>query len=131
MESSVFYQFRTHCPFAYENYLETIREDDYELLYRGKDCGVYSFNDLIKGVRRMPDDWREVDEEFVKKEFGHRLRCRMWLRGVMQDELAEAIGVSQSCISSYIRGTHMPNYYTIIRIAQVLRCSIDDFRYHF
>ena len=44
-----------------------------------------------------------------------------------QEELAKAIGVSQTTISRYITGQCIPSFFTIVRISDELCCSLDDF----
>jgi transcriptional regulator with XRE-family HTH domain len=43
-----------------------------------------------------------------------------------QREFADAIGVDESTISRYLRGRIMPTARTIVNMAYVLDCSIED-----
>lgn len=44
-----------------------------------------------------------------------------------QEELAYAIGVSRTMVSRYMTGQSIPSFTTVVRIAEVLFCSLDDF----
>lgn len=46
-------------------------------------------------------------------------------RGISQQELAEKTGVHQSHISHIEKGLKMPNVLMLVKIADVLNCSID------
>lgn len=58
-------------------------------------------------------------------EFGERLTWLMNYTWTSQEELAEAIGVTQATISRYMRGLQMPDIDNVIAIARELNYSID------
>lgn len=60
------------------------------------------------------------------REFSINLRRMMWDARMTQRELADLSGLSESCISRYLNGTHAPSYKAIINLAYVFGCSIDD-----
>ncbi len=43
-----------------------------------------------------------------------------------QEELAEAIGVTQACVAMWETGKALPNSDKLPKLAEVLGCSIDD-----
>jgi putative transcriptional regulator len=47
-------------------------------------------------------------------------------RGLTQDELAQAVGVSRQSIISIERGRYTPSLYLALRIAQFFQCSTDE-----
>lgn len=46
-----------------------------------------------------------------------------------QKELADAIGVTEATISSYINKKRMPGVKALVNISHVLCCSMDDLMY--
>lgn len=46
---------------------------------------------------------------------------------ILQEDLAKEIGVSQQSISRYVNGDCMPSIFTLIKLSEVLFCSLDDF----
>lgn len=47
-------------------------------------------------------------------------------RGLSQDKLSKALGVTTSIISRWERGPNMPNYPNLRKLKTVLHCSYDD-----
>jgi transcriptional regulator with XRE-family HTH domain len=48
------------------------------------------------------------------------------LAGYTQAELAELLNVNQTAVSSWERGTYIPNAQRLPKIAEILRCQIED-----
>lgn len=46
--------------------------------------------------------------------------------GLTQVELAERIGISQGSLSSYENGKDIPSVNTLIRMADVFKCTLDE-----
>lgn len=68
-----------------------------------------------------------MSDEQILKLFSKNLRKIMKEENTSQEDLANAICVNQSMVSRYVSGQSMPSYPTVIRIADVLFCSLDDF----
>lgn len=68
-----------------------------------------------------------MSETELLKIFSKNLRKIMKEEKMTQKKLANEIGVDQSIISRYITGQSIPSFFTIIKIAEALFCSIDDF----
>lgn len=60
------------------------------------------------------------------REFSINLRRMMWDARMTQRELADLSGLSESCISRYLNGTHAPSYKAIINLSYVFGCNTDD-----
>ena len=58
--------------------------------------------------------------------FSNRVHSRLKELKMSQRELGDSIGVSSVMMSRYMTGQAMPKFYTIINIARILKCSIDD-----
>ena len=65
------------------------------------------------------------EAEFLRI-FSDNLRYSLEYANMTQRDLADAIGVDESTISRYLRQRLMPTIKTIINMAYVLDCNIDD-----
>ena len=90
---------------------------------------VLIYEDPFHAVRKLPVDSEEMNEEQFRREFGRRLRRIMEHKGVTQAELSDATGILQYMISGYINGKHTPSFYIIHKLANALKCPVDDLRY--
>lgn len=59
-------------------------------------------------------------------ELGENLRNARMDAGLRQHDLAQQIGVSESCVSQYENGKRMPNLRTASIMSDVLDRSLDD-----
>ena len=57
---------------------------------------------------------------------GEKLKAARLAAGLTQAQLAEAVGCLQKDISRYESGQHEPGALTLKKMAQALRCSMDD-----
>ena len=80
-------------------------------------------------IRTLPQDSMNITEEECLREFAIRFRAIMGRKGFTQQMLSEKTGIPQSVISRYLNGRSMPGLYNIDKIAKVLNCSVDEFRY--
>lgn len=58
--------------------------------------------------------------------FHQELRSRRMAAGFTQQQLSERLGVRQSVVSLYEKGSSMPSLDVLIKMADTLNCSIDD-----
>lgn len=59
--------------------------------------------------------------------FSKNLRRMMKEDNIRQEELSNEIGVSQQMISRYMNGQSIPSFITVVKIADALFCSLDEF----
>ena len=59
--------------------------------------------------------------------FSRNLKKMMKEDHMKEECLADETGISQSMISRYVNGQSMPSFLTVVKIADVLFCSLDDF----
>jgi transcriptional regulator with XRE-family HTH domain len=64
-------------------------------------------------------------EEAPLKDFGQRVRRLREKRGLTQDELATAIGVTIGIVSRYERNVHLPTADKVVALARVLHVTAD------
>ena len=66
-----------------------------------------------------------------KLQIGTRIKVARMLRGLTQDNLAEKLNVSTSCISRYETGVAVASIATLIRIAKILDVGIEYLLYDY
>lgn len=117
-------------PFVKEDEIEEARMvNDFDVLFVFKngrriliDSDTYYFRELY------PED-HELTDEQRRYEFKRRLRTMMRRKNINQEELARCLGTTQTVISRYVTGESVPSYIVMEKIAEILNCSMDDFRY--
>lgn len=62
----------------------------------------------------------------MSEEVYTRIRDYRLERGLTQDDLAQAVGVSRQSINAIERGRYTPSLPLALRFAQFFRCSTDD-----
>ena len=68
-----------------------------------------------------------MDEMMLLEIFSKNLKRLMKEENMNQEELANEIGVDRSMVSRYITGQSIPSFLTVIKMSEVLFCSLDDF----
>ena len=63
----------------------------------------------------------------IKKTFGRVLRRAREARGLSQERLAEAVGVSDDSIGNAERGLSIPRFEVVVELARALGVSVADF----
>jgi len=62
----------------------------------------------------------------LRSRFGERIRELRALKGLTQEELAEAVGVSTDFISLVERGKRAPSFENLERLAQVFELKVSE-----
>lgn len=71
-----------------------------------------------------------MTEQEWREEFSARLkRIRHQNKKYNQKQLAEATELTDATISNYNKTKRMPDAKTLVKLAQVLNCTIDDLIY--
>ena len=68
-----------------------------------------------------------MNEERLLEIFSKNLRELMKENNINQKDLAYETGIDQSRISRYMAGKSMPSFFTVVKLSEVLFCSLDDF----
>ena len=71
----------------------------------------------------------ELSDEELRYKFSFKLRRLMQSRYMNQTELSKATGISAISISHYMNGRTLPDYKNLLRIANVLTCSVSELMY--
>lgn len=124
----IFENFKRYFPSIAEKTVHWYPSGRHEITVRLNDRSKVYFNDLTKGVRRVPeyDDSEKMSEEEWRDRFGTKLADVINDKGISQRDLAEAIGVSTIMISKYINGKTSPSSYTLSKLAKVLECTVSE-----
>ena len=113
-----------------EDILHIVEVNDWDILIALKDGRKYIYDTYTNYHRQIfYDDINDIPEELERKRFGLALSEIMERKHITQEELAKRVGTSQTMISHYITGRYVPNYSVTVKIAKVLNCSTDYFRY--
>lgn len=64
--------------------------------------------------------------EHLRRDWGERLRAAREKAGLTQVDLALAVGVTQMSVSAYELGRRTPSDAARMRLAEALRCRVDD-----
>lgn len=103
--------------------------NDHEIVFIFEDGSRVIYDDFDKTIRSITNVNSTPTADQYKKDFSIRLHRLLCYKGISQQELADLIGVDQSIISKYMRGTHAPSLYTACAIAKALNCSLNDLVY--
>lgn len=118
-------------PFIKKSDIEEIKETNgWDLIVIFKD-GRKIIVEKDTGYHRtlFYNDLNELTEEQEKREFACALRTMMNRKCMVQEDLAELVGTSQTMISRYMSGRCLPNVVMGRKLAKALGCSIDEFFY--
>lgn len=129
MSKYIYDNLRMYFPFVINESERIVENGNWELIAYLKDGTVFSYNDYLKTLRKLPNDSKNMTETECRHEFGIRLKRFMDRKGVSQSELSNLTGISMQSISNYITGKASPSFYNADKIAKALNCSIEEFRY--
>lgn len=118
----------SYYPREYEAAVDFIHRPD-EIIFRLNDGSWRLYDCLENRLMVLPDNERDMTEEDYRRVFRRRLLRHMRFKGVSQNELAEAIGLSRNTVSKYITGKSTPSAFHLAKIARALGVSADEFRY--
>lgn len=99
-----------------------------EITIRLKDKTLAT-HDLIgsrtRFLHRDPESTALSEEDWAK-EFGINLGAKMRKAFMSQSDVAERLGVSQATVSNYLNGKRLPNAHRLMRLSEILNCSVTD-----
>ena len=65
-------------------------------------------------------------ETIMEKTLGERIAEKRKAKGIKQDELAEAMGVSAQAVSKWENNVSCPDIMTLPSLAKILGCTVDE-----
>ena len=112
-------------PHVYRN-IASIIERGINIYLRTWDNKLYVYEIAGNEVKLVANDIHNISEEEQRTELGRQIYYRLRFRGLLQAELAEFCGVTQTAISYYINGIKSPNVFVVSKIAEYFECSINE-----
>ena len=106
----------------------SIYQDGYDIILKCDDGSIYALDDTCDKLRQIRRTTVITEIEF-NREFGYRLKRRIWASGMTHKQFSDAVGIGESSISNYCSGKRLPSFVTLDKIAVVLNCSTDEFRF--
>ena len=87
-----------------------------------------SVNNTMRDVTKfyIREQSIDVDEAAWRREFGHKLQRAIAEKGMTQEKLSDATGISRQMLSRYVRGTSTPSGYILSRIVNALGCDVRE-----
>lgn len=132
-DRDIYEDFIRMCPYVKGEVKAWFTNEHLELFAELKDGSAYRYDYITKtfGWFRSMDELLDspLDEDEWRKCFARRLYKKMVMKGVTQEVLAWKTGISQSTISSYIRGQVLPTIFKFRKIIEVLDCDAEDLLY--
>jgi DNA-binding Xre family transcriptional regulator len=129
MKDTLIQTARDYYPGIMKDAVECHEDGCMGLIIRLADGEVIQYDALEHTIRTLPPNSDALSEIECRREFAMRLRRIMYLKGVNQQYLSEATGITAVTLSNYMRGKVTPNFYNVDKIAKALDCSIEEFRY--
>ena len=104
--------------------------DTFELLITRNDGTKDLYNSLEHGYRRICPEKQDIiamGKESYTMEFAWRLNSLMVNAHKTIEDLSEITGLSVASLYLYARGDVLPNFYTVILLANALDCDLNEF----
>lgn len=84
--------------------------------------------ELDNRIKMVDGDIRDLSEEECREIFALRVKYRLFMRSLTQEDLSERTGISRLMINRYLTMKATPSWYNVIKIARALNCSVDELR---
>lgn len=121
--------FESHYKYFYDKMIDWYAYGYYEIIAILNNGARLIYNQMSGSIRFIKDDEHELSEDEWTKSFSVTLKQKVSTKGLTQKDLSDATGISKVSISKYMSGKSIPSYYNMIKIAQVLDCSVSEFGY--
>ena len=128
-EESLLRNFEMLDPFAYSRMVNYEMPDKFSLIVTLDDGRKLLYDDIADSTRYLNLDPTSLTDDDLLNEFRYRLRHAMSIRGFNQIRLSEETGISEAMISRYLTGVSVPSFLNVMKIARVLKCSLDELWY--
>lgn len=98
----------------------------YEILLVLEDGSKMLYDDFTEEIYPVICEDDNYDDEYYNLEFAKRLKRRMIICCISQEQLSEKTGISTVTISKYMNGKSLPNIRIASKLARVLKCSTNE-----
>ena len=129
IEESLLRNFEMADPLAYDKMVCHEMPDNYSLIVTLDNGRKLLYDQLSDSTRYLNTDPYNMSEEEIIFEFQFKLHRRMIMLGYDRVRLSEETGISVSMIGRYLNGTSTPSIINIMKIANVLDCTVNELLY--
>ena len=123
MDKYLYENFKLYFPSIEKGCISWRQTDLFELEIHNKDGSIDIYNDMNHSLGPKIDT--STDSGW-RKEFARRLRKKIAMKGITQDNLSKLIGIGQPLLSLYTQGKSLPSAQKVSVIAKALGCSVND-----
>lgn len=82
--------------------------------------------DSGRTIRRDRIEANEDDEEKWRIHFAYKLNRKVAESGLLNQDIAEQVGITPAMLSRYCKGTSVPSFIKIRKLAKALQCSVTE-----
>ena len=123
MDGYLYENFKLYFPSIEKGCTSWKQTDLFELEIHNKDGSIDIYNDMNHSLGPKIDTSTDAG---WKKEFARRLRKKIAMKGITQDNLSKLTGIGQPLLSLYTQGKSLPSAQKVSAIAKAVGCSVDD-----
>ncbi len=122
-------ELREHNPGFSDQIVDHYPSGQMEMIIKLRDGSRWRYDYRLKILSRLPSRARinrYMPEEEWRERFAEKLRRRIFVRGLTQDELSEMTGIPRISLSKYMNGHTTPSGYNIERLCLALDCPASE-----
>ena len=123
MGEYLYENFKLYFPMIEKHCIGWRQTDKFELEIHNKDGSIDIYNDMNHSLGPKIDTRTDAG---WKKEFARRLRKKIAMKGITQDNLSKLTGIGQPLLSLYTQGKSLPSAQKVSAIAKAIGCSAND-----
>ena len=123
MDGYLYENFKLYFPSFAKGCVSWKQTDLFELEIHNKDGSIDIYNDMIHSLGPKIDTSTDAG---WRKEFARRLRKKIAMKGITQDNLSKLTGIGQPLLSLYTQGKSLPSAQKVSAIAKAIGCSVND-----
>ena len=123
MDGYLYENFKLYFPSIEKGCISWKQTDLFELEIHNKDGAIDIYNDMNHSLGPKIDTSTDAG---WRKEFARRLRKKIAMKGITQDNLSKLTGIGQPLLSLYTQGKSLPSAQKVSALAKALGCSVND-----
>ena len=123
MDGYLYENFKLYFPSIEKGCISWIQIYLFELEIHTKDGSLDISNDMNHSLGPKIDTSTDAG---WRKEFARRLRKKIAMKGITQDNLSKLTGIGQPLLSLYTQGKSLPSAQKVSAIAKAIGCSVND-----
>ena len=123
MDGYLYENFKMYFPSIEKGCISWKQTDLFELEIHNKDGSIDIYNDMNHSLGPKIDTSTDTG---WRKEFARRLRKKIAMKGITQDNLSKLTGIGQPLLSLYTQGKSLPSAQKVSALAKALGCSVND-----